>query len=168
LLDELEIDLCKKINRLSRRAWVRAFFAIVSQLGDGGYWIAIGLGMLLVHGTGLLPDMIRICVTSAVGVLLYKQLKTRLVRERPYITDREISCGVAPLDRYSFPSGHTLHAVGLTIMYTAVEPLMLIVTLPFAVLVAVSRVILGLHYPSDVLAGAMIGTALAMLSTLLV
>jgi undecaprenyl-diphosphatase len=165
LLDEMEIDLCKKVNRLSRRSWLRTTFVVVSLLGDGGYWVAIGLGMLLVRGTVVLPDIIQIALTCAVGVLLYKQLKQRLVRERPYITDSDILLGTAPLDRYSFPSGHTLHAVSLTIMYTVVEPLMLIVTLPFAILVAASRIVLGLHYPSDVMAGALLGTLLAVSST---
>jgi undecaprenyl-diphosphatase len=41
------------------------------------------------------------------------------------------------------------------------EPLLLIVAAPFAVLVAISRIVLGLHYPSDVLVGAAIGIALA-------
>ena len=50
-------------------------------------------------------------------------------------------------------------------MYTVVEPLMLIVTLPFAILVAASRIVLGLHYPSDVMAGALLGTLLAVSST---
>ena len=165
MLDELEIDLCKKLNRLSRRSWVRTPFVVVSQLGDGGYWVAIGLGMLLVRGTVILPAIIQIALTSTVGVLLYKQLKQRLVRERPYIVDSDILLGTAPLDRYSFPSGHTLHAVSLTIMYAVLEPLLLIVTLPFAMLVATSRIVLGLHYPSDVLAGALLGSLMGVSST---
>ena len=83
------------------------------------------------------------------------------MRERPYINHGDILCGTAPLDRYSFPSGHTLHAVSLTIMLAHFEPLLLPIALPFAVLVALSRVSLGLHYPSDVIVGAVIGASLA-------
>lgn len=64
----------------------------------------------------------------------------------------------------SFPSGHTLHAVSFTILFTHYEPALLAVTAPFAVLVATSRVVLGLHYPSDVMAGALIGASLATTS----
>ena len=99
--------------------------------------------------------------TALAGVLIYKLLKNRLVRERPSLTHGDILCGTAPLDRYSFPSGHTLHAVSLTIMLAHFEPLLLPIALPFAVLVALSRVILGLHYPSDVIVGAVIGASLA-------
>ena len=77
-------------------------------------------------------------------------------------------CGAAPLDRYSFPSGHTLHAISLTVLYGAYEPMMLIVMAPFAALVAASRIVLGLHYPSDVLVGGTIGAALATSSIALV
>jgi undecaprenyl-diphosphatase len=71
---------------------------------------------------------------------------------------------VAPLDRYSFPSGHTLHAVSFTIVTTAHAPELAPILVPFALLVAASRVVLGLHYPTDVAAGAFIGMLLASVS----
>ncbi|MEM6511462.1 MAG: phosphatase PAP2 family protein, partial [Pseudomonadota bacterium] len=92
---------------------------------------------------------------------VYKSMKKRLVRERPYINHGDILCGAAPLDRYSFPSGHTLHAACFTTMYAHIDPSLLVVLLPFALLVAASRIILGLHYPSDVIVGGSIGLALA-------
>lgn len=73
-----------------------------------------------------------------------------------------------PLDRYSFPSGHTLHAVCFTGIACAYQPLFAWVLVPFALLVALSRLVLGLHYPSDVLAGALIGGGLALSSLALV
>ena len=71
---------------------------------------------------------------------------------------------VAPLDEYSFPSGHTLHAVSFTLIAVHYYPKLAWLLLPFAVLVALSRVVLGLHYPSDVLAGALLGAGLALLA----
>ena len=66
-----------------------------------------------------------------------------------------------PLDRYSFPSGHTLHAVCFTWQAVAHFPALAWVLVPMAALIAASRVVLGLHYPSDVIAGAGVGAALA-------
>jgi undecaprenyl-diphosphatase len=91
-------------------------------------------------------------------------MKTRLARERPYISHGDIQCGPAPLDKYSFPSGHTLHATSFAIMLSQFEPQWIPIVVPFAALVAASRVILGLHYPSDVVVGAAIGAVLASLS----
>jgi undecaprenyl-diphosphatase len=96
-------------------------------------------------------------------VLLYTLLKRLFVRERPFITHRGISRAAAPLDRYSFPSGHTLHAVCFTWQAAVHFPELAWVLLPLTALIAASRVVLGLHYPTDVLAGASIGAALAAL-----
>jgi undecaprenyl-diphosphatase len=157
----LEGGMCLRINRLSHRVWIRRLFSLISKLGDGGFWAVAGLVMYLMQGLSALPCILQMAVTGGVGVLLYKALKMRLVRERPYINHGGILCGAAPLDRYSFPSGHTLHAVSFTIMISAFAPALLVVAIPFALLVAASRVILGLHYPSDVIVGAVIGAVLA-------
>ena len=165
--NDVEGDLCLRINRLSHRAWIRRFFSVISKLGDGGFWSLTALALYLLQGPPALPLIVQMAATGSVGVVLYKSLKNRLVRERPYVNNHGIVCGSAPLDRYSFPSGHTLHAVSFTILLSAFEPLLLVIALPFAILVAASRVILGLHYPSDVVVGAVIGATLASTSLVL-
>lgn len=166
-LDRMEMGLCLRINRTSRRRGVRPFFGIVSRLGDGPFWLISAGAVLLLNGPTVVPDLVQAAATGGTGVLLYKAIKRRLGRERPFICNPAIDCGIPPLDRYSFPSGHTLHAVSFTWLLAALEPLLLPLLLPFAGLVAVSRIVLGLHYPSDVLAGALIGLLLAGGSILL-
>ena len=117
------------------------------------YWREAGVG-----------PAVQMALTGGFGVLLYKALKHRLVRERPYISLVGVRAGLAPLDRYSFPSGHTLHTVSFTSMLASFEPALAVIAAPFAVLVAASRVILGLHYPTDVLVGAAIGAGIASVS----
>ena len=84
------------------------------------------------------------------------------MRERPFIRHSGITLRDAPLDRYSFPSGHTLHAVAFTWQAVAHFPELGWVLVPLTCLIAASRVVLGLHYPSDVLVGGAIGMALAL------
>jgi undecaprenyl-diphosphatase len=166
--NDVEGGICLRFNRLSRHEWVRRLFSVVSRLGDGGIWALLAALLLLQEGPAALPMVLQMAVTGAIGVLIYKLIKNRLVRERPYINHGDIRCGTAPLDKYSFPSGHTLHATSFAILLSQFEPLWIPIVMPFAALVAASRVILGLHYPSDVVVGAAIGTALASLSLAIV
>ena len=160
-VDAYEHRLCRSLNLGLQRPALRDLFVVVSRLGDGLIWYLLVLLLPVVYGEAGLRPALTMAVTGLVGVALYKLLKHRLVRERPYITFAGIHAGTAPLDRYSFPSGHTLHAVSFTVLATAHFPVLGWVLVPLAALIAASRVVLGLHYPTDVLAGAVLGTALA-------
>jgi len=159
-IDLLEQSLCLRANRGCLYPAVRRFFTGVSRLGDGAFWYLLMLAFA-VSGRDGATVAAQMAITGLVALALYRQLKQRLVRERPYISHTAIQLGTAPLDRYSFPSGHTLHAVAFTLVATAHVPELWIILGPFALLVAASRVVLGLHYPTDVLAGALIGATLA-------
>lgn len=162
--DVAELDWCLRINRWSRHAGVRKLFAVVSRLGDGVAWYALMALLPILYGTAGLTAALTMLSAGAVGVLTYKWLKRHLVRERPYIAHTSVRCATLPLDRYSFPSGHTLHAVAFTVIATHFFPELALLLAPFAALVALSRVVLGLHYPSDVAAGGGIGLVLAFAS----
>lgn len=160
-LDSLEVRLCLPVNAIARYLPVRGYFAAVSRLGDGIGWYLLLAILPLVYGLPALVSSAHMGLTALTGVLIYRVLKARLVRERPFHAHRGVRAVVSPLDRYSFPSGHTLHAVSFTVMLAHYCPELLWLALPFALSVALSRVVLGLHYPSDVLAGGLLGWALA-------
>jgi undecaprenyl-diphosphatase len=162
--DAAEERICVSFNRLSDPRAIRLFFAAISRLGNGVFWYVLILTLPLVAGAEGALRAVQFTVTGFAGVALYKWMKHRFVRERPYISHLRIRVGTAPLDRYSFPSGHTLHAVSFAILFTAYFPLLTWIVVPFAVLVALSRVVLGLHYPTDVAVGALIGAGMAVLS----
>jgi len=155
--DHAEYRLCRRLNRGVQLTWVRVFFKTASRLGDGVIWYALMLALPLLYGAEGLRVAAVMLATGAVGLALYKFLKRTFVRERPFIRHAGISLAGAPLDRYSFPSGHTLHAVAFTWMAVAAFPALGIVLLPLALAIAASRVVLGLHYPTDVLVGALLG-----------
>ena len=166
-VDAIEHAWCLRLNRGCSRPAVRDIFAAISKLGDGSFWYVLIVLLPVVYGEAALYPAVRMAIVGVVGVALYKYLKSRLVRERPYISLAGITAGTRALDRYSFPSGHTLHAVSFTTLAVTSFPELAWLLVPFAALIAASRVVLGLHYPSDVAAGAIIGAALAVLSMLL-
>jgi undecaprenyl-diphosphatase len=155
-----EIPLCIRCNRVSRHAPLRALFAAVSRLGDGVFWYAL-MGVLpLAYGSAAIDTVLRMFAAGLLGVALYKWLKRVTGRPRPYQVVPAVEAVAAPLDRFSFPSGHTLHAASFGTIACSQHPELAPLLIPFALLVAASRPILGLHYPSDVLAGALIGLML--------
>jgi len=107
-------------------------------------------------------------LAGLVGTFLYKWLKGKTLRPRPYEVHQDVWLTGKPLDKFSFPSGHTLHAVVFSLVALSYYPELTIVVVPFTIMVGLSRVVLGLHYPSDVLAGALIGYIIMGLSFLLV
>lgn len=162
--DKLELAICIRLNAMSKSQLVNDFFRTVSRLGDGVFWYVLLVIMPMAWGVQGLAQSLHIGLTALVGVALYKYLKSRWVRERPFVSSELVECKTRPLDRYSFPSGHTLHAVCFSIMMVSYVPGLFWLVVPFAVAVAISRVILGLHYPSDVFVGAILGTFLAITS----
>jgi undecaprenyl-diphosphatase len=85
-------------------------------------------------------------------------------RQRPFQIVPSVIAGAAPLDAFSFPSGHTLHAVAFTLVALRYYPSLVGILAAFTLLTAASRIVLGLHYPSDVLAGAALGAGIAAAS----
>lgn len=164
LVDQREFALCQSVNRSLRFRPVLGYFQLVSRLGDGWFWYALILALPMLRPADGLPVALLMAGCGLVCTLAYKYLKSRLVRERPFISFPAIHCGTPPLDRYSFPSGHTLHAVCFTTILGVMAPALLLPLLPFTLSVAASRVVLGLHYPSDVLAGAVLGGTLGAIA----
>ncbi|MCG8457505.1 MAG: hypothetical protein MI919_14620, partial [Holophagales bacterium] len=114
-ISELELPVCRFCHRLGT-VKVQRFFSVVSKVGDGHYWyVVLGL-LLLFHGQTALPLFAQVMVSGTVCHLLYKSLKHRTARPRPFAFaegthGESFELAVPPLDKYSFPSGHTLHAV---------------------------------------------------------
>lgn len=167
-LNELEAPLCRTWARSIERRWVHRAFATVSRLGDGVFWYSLVCILPLAVGWDGLIAGLHMLATSFVALLLYKSLKDKTRRERPCHAMSGIAAGVPPLDRYSFPSGHTLQAVTFTTVALYHYPSLAVILVPFSLLVAASRVVLGLHYPSDVLVAIVIGLLLGLTSIALV
>ncbi|MFZ5656282.1 MAG: phosphatase PAP2 family protein [Pseudomonadota bacterium] len=153
-------------NRACRSVAVRTLFRGVSRLGNGVFWYSLMLALIVVDGAAAGRPVLQMLLAGALGVLVYRWLKQATLRPRPYQIAPDIVVAATPLDQFSFPSGHTLHAVSFSTIACSHYPDLAPLLLPFVALVAASRPILGLHYPSDVLAGAAIGASIGGLALL--
>jgi|SRR5689334_14284258 len=158
---DCDLALCGALNTISRRARVRRFFVLVSRLGDGPFWYIWMLLLPLLYGSNGMASSLLMLKLGVLNYVIYKIIKQSTGRARPCAVAAGIEVGAAPLDQYSFPSGHTMHAVAFSIAAVSHHGELAILLVPFAALVALSRMILGLHYPTDVIAGAAIGTLTA-------
>ncbi len=162
---ELENTVCVTANRLCHRLALRPLMRVVSRLGDGVFWYVLMALIPIYYGANYAHVSLRMALAGAMGLLIYKLIKHKTARLRPCEALETIQLGARMLDKYSFPSGHTLHAVTFSLIVISYLPGLYYLVIPFATLVALSRVLLGLHYPTDVAAGASIGFTLAAITT---
>lgn len=162
-VDAAEYRLCRRLNHGAAFAVPRRIFQAASRVGDGLVWYLLIMLLPCEYGHPALRPAVVMALTGLLGVAVYKVLKRACVRERPFVTHAAIDRAMVPLDRYSFPSGHTLHAVSFVLQACAHFPLLAWFLIPLALTIAASRVVLGLHYPTDVLAGAVLGAMLGAL-----
>jgi len=159
-----DLQLCLRLNRVCYRMTWRVLFRCISVLGDGIAWYALMAMLLLIHRNQAVTPVLHMMVVGVICTIGYKLLKARTSRPRPYQVHQSIQHFTAPLDRFSFPSGHTLHAVAFSLIAAGYYPELTAALTVFSALIATSRVVLGLHYPSDVIAGAAMGAAIALVS----
>ena len=160
-LDRLEAPICLWLAGFHSRP-IGSLFKLVSWLGNGPLWGILVAGLISMadyREAGL--AMLAVTLFNA---MVYRQLKAKTVRRRPFNRLDSLTAGAIALDQFSFPSGHTLHAVSLTVMCSVWVPVLAIPMMVLTALIALSRVILGLHYPSDVAMGALIGIATASMA----
>lgn len=153
--------VCQRSNRWLHHWPLLQVARLVSWLGNGIFWYALMLALLLREPRAAALPVLHMLFVGVVCTAAYKILKSSTLRPRPYQSLPRVEAGSVPLDAFSFPSGHTLHAVAFTLVALGYWPWLSPLLLPFALLTAISRVVLGLHYPSDVLAGAAIGGLVA-------
>ena len=154
--------MCATANTLADVPSIQRIFVFFSKLGDGAAWVLLFITIRLFRpDAGNLPVVL--IGASLVNLGLYKLVKEQTVRNRPCMTWEAITPKEQPLDNYSVPSGHTLHAVTVTLLIYSASAR--VSSDPVTVMIAV-RIILGLHYPTDVVIAALIGSFVAFYASL--
>lgn len=154
----------RRINRWRPPRWFRRWMILASRAGDGWLWLAAGFFILFFGGPSRFDAILAAGLAALAGIALFTVLKRTARRARPCTLERHCWADLLPPDQFSFPSGHSITAfavaVSLSLFYPAFTALLLLCALS----IAASRVILGLHFLSDVIVGALLGIALASAS----
>lgn len=167
-MHQLDNSVCIAVNHTSQYRLIRNYFRLISRLGDGLFWYILMLGIFMVKGVDGITAVTHMAFAGLTGTLVYKWLKGKTLRPRPYEVHQDIWLTGTPLDKFSFPSGHTLHSVVFSLVAATYYPQLAFILVPFTTMIGLSRVVLGLHYPSDVIAGALLGAVIVKLSFLIV
>lgn len=167
-MNEFELSILDWIQEHLQCAFLDWFAPLITKLGDAGiFWILVAITLLFfkkTRKTGLMMGA-ALLMGVLVGNLALKPLVARI---RPYDINTGVALLVERLHDYSFPSGHTLASFESAVVLFIRDKRMGIPAMVIAVLVALSRLYLYVHYPTDVLAGVLLGTLFALIAVRLV
>lgn len=161
-------NLMRRIHRWPAPRWIRIWMICATRGGDGWLWYGMGLMVLLFGGPNRFAAVGAAALAAGVGIALFLRLKKATGRKRPVAMEPHVWATLLPPDQFSFPSGHTITAFTVAVSLSMFYPSLTVGLLFCAVSVAASRILLGMHFLSDVLAGSLIGATLAYLSVHLV
>jgi undecaprenyl-diphosphatase len=159
-----DLKLMRKVNKWSAPKWIRLWAMVATRAGDGWLWYLTGLAVMLFGGASRLTAVASAGSAALIGVGLFKAIKNLSGRRRPCEIEPHCWAKLLPPDQFSFPSGHTITAFAVAITLSQFYPTFLPVLLFCALSIAASRILLGMHFLSDVLVGALLGTGLAFTS----
>jgi len=160
LITRSDYSVMRRANNWVAPRWVRAYVISSTRCGDGWLWYAMGLAILLFGGEHRFEALGAAGISATLSVLLFLCLKRLAGRPRPCQIEPHCWARLLPPDQFSFPSGHTMTAFAVTIPLALFYPDLTAGLLFCAFSVAISRILLGMHFLSDVIAGASIGAAI--------
>lgn len=163
-LEHNDERLMKRVHHWRAPRWLRRWTVLVTRLGDGWLWYAMGVIILFFGGPERYAAVGAGLAASLAGILVFRQLKLVSKRPRPYQVEPHCWAMITPQDRFSFPSGHSMTAFSIMVSVGHFYPELQLLLVLLAVSIAASRIILGMHYLSDVVAGAAIGIGLGLAS----
>src|SRR6266852_7801420 len=154
----------RRMNRWRAPRWIRFWMITATRMGDGWLWYSLGAILLAVGGSRGYEAVGAAGCAAIVGIFVFKALKKLSRRQRPCQLEPHCWSKVLPPDQFSFPSGHTMTAFSIALVVSFFYPGLEGPLYFLALSIAMSRIVLGMHFLSDVLAGVVMGVALGCAS----
>ncbi|MBI1896580.1 MAG: phosphatase PAP2 family protein [Acidobacteria bacterium] len=154
----------RRVHRWYAPRWIRLWMIVATRGGDGWLWYTMGAIILIFGGEQRFRAAGAAGLAALAGSILFLWVKKKTCRRRPCHIAPHAWSKLLPPDQFSFPSGHTITAFSVAVALSLFYPSLMIGLLFCAFSIAISRILLGMHFLSDVVVGALIGTALAFAS----
>ncbi|MEH7384380.1 phosphatase PAP2 family protein [Bacillus sp. JJ1521] len=164
----VDCQIYQKVNQHYDQKWLHFFFSRITFLGGATFTIITCLTLALLTTNQLRITAVASALSLALSHLPVHVIKGLYPRKRPYLIVEKSKFPLKALTDHSFPSGHTTAIFSVIIPFILYMPYLSIILIPIGICVGLSRIFLGLHYPSDVMAGCVLGTAAGITSYLFV
>lgn len=152
--------------RGTRQPSIRLAAVLISWLGNGAIYLILAVALLAMGGWRLRP-IADAGLSMVITHLIYPWLKAACARSRPCNLRDSLKPLLASLDEHSFPSGHAMTLTAATIPLIHAAPGVWPLALGFWLAMAWARMACAHHYPSDIVAGGILGAAIALPVTFL-
>lgn len=152
--------IMRRVHRWHAPRWIQLWMLAATRCGDGWLYAALALVLFAAGDSFRYKAILASSLALALGVLLFMVLKQLVGRTRPCDLEPHCWASLLPPDRFSFPSGHSISAFAVMVPLSYYYPSF---TWPFyfcAGSIAASRILLGMHFLSDVVFGSALGAAL--------
>jgi undecaprenyl-diphosphatase len=161
-------QVMRKVHRWRPPRWLRFWMIASTKLGDGWIWYTVGIAVLLFGGDTRFVAFAAGASAEVATVLIFRLIKKASKRKRPCQLESHCWSKILPPDQFSFPSGHAMSAFAIAIPICIYYPQLQAGLLALSVSIAISRVVLGMHFVSDVVVGSLMGVGLGYGAFLLI
>jgi undecaprenyl-diphosphatase len=165
--EQRDFRLMRRLHRWRAPRVIRIAMLLMSRLGDGWLWYSLGVFILICGGQNRYHALFAGALAALLAIVVFQRVKPLSHRRRPCELEPHCWAVISPPDRFSFPSGHAMTsfavAVAVGSFYPQAQPCLLAV----ALLIATSRIVLGMHFLTDIVVGALLGALIGHLSVCL-